>query len=163
MRAVQGDAGIAFLYDTGSQPVRRVGSILVARLLVGVYFAGLPKPADDTKPSFVVPEPAPASRQPDDPWRRGYTSDGRTRLVHAPSLVELTDGRIRAFWFTGSPEGASDVAMHAAVFDPDTGQWSAEKPVLTRSHAEMRPPRRNKDRKTKAAISTARGSDRLGR
>lgn len=133
MRAVQGDARLASSYDTGSQVVRRVGSILVAGLLVAAYFAGLPKHADDTKPAFVVPEPAPVSPQPDDRWRRGYTSDGRTRLVHAPSLVELTDGRIRAFWFAGSREGASDVAIHSAVFDPDTGQWSEEKPVLTRS------------------------------
>lgn len=112
--------------------MRRIGSMLVAGLLVAAYFAGLPEHADSPQPPFVVPDRADSSPQPDDRWRRGYASDGRTRLVHAPSLVELADGRIRAFWFAGSREGASDVAIHSSVFDPETGQWGEEERVLTR-------------------------------
>ena len=41
--------------------------------------------------------------------------------VHAASAVELSDGRIRSFWFAGSREGAKDVAIRSAVFDP--AQW----------------------------------------
>jgi predicted neuraminidase len=119
-------------FDARDEIVRRVGSILVAGLLVAAFFAGLPEHADEPTPPFVVPDRAASSPQPDDRWRRGYASDGRTRLVHAPSLLELTDGRIRAFWFAGSREGASDVAIHSSVFDPETGQWGDEKRVLTR-------------------------------
>lgn len=119
-------------YDGGSRAVRRIGAICVTGLLVAAYFAGLPEDADKAKPPFVVPDRAQSVPQPEHRWRRGYASDGRTRLVHAPSLVELADGRIRAFWFAGSREGASDVAIHSSVFDPETAQWSEEERVLTR-------------------------------
>jgi len=38
--------------------------------------------------------------------------------VHAASLIALKDGAIRAFWFAGSREGAADVVINSAVFDP---------------------------------------------
>lgn len=70
----------------------------------------------------------------------GDTQTLRTRFVstaagphrHAPSLVELRDGRLRAFWFSGSREGAPDVEIHSAVFDPRSGNWSAETKVVDR-------------------------------
>lgn len=53
--------------------------------------------------------------------------------THASSLVELKDGRIRAFWFSGSREGASDVTVNTAVFDPHRGEWSDERVVANRA------------------------------
>jgi predicted neuraminidase len=53
--------------------------------------------------------------------------------THASSLVELKDGRIRAFWFSGTREGAADVTVNSAVFDPASSQWSDEQIVATRS------------------------------
>ena len=53
--------------------------------------------------------------------------------VHASSLVELKDGRLRAFWFSGSREGAADVTINTAVFSPETSEWSAEQVIATRS------------------------------
>ncbi len=53
--------------------------------------------------------------------------------THASSLIELKDGRIRAFWFSGSREGASDVTINSAVFDPQRGEWGAEQMVIDRS------------------------------
>jgi len=52
--------------------------------------------------------------------------------VHASSLIELKDSRLRAFWFSGSREGASDVTINTAVFSPETGEWSAEQVIATR-------------------------------
>lgn len=52
--------------------------------------------------------------------------------THAASLVELGDGRIRAFWFAGSREGAEDVEIRSAAFDPAKNLWGAEKSVATR-------------------------------
>lgn len=49
---------------------------------------------------------------------------------HAPSLVELGDGRLRTFWFSGSREGAADVVIRSAVFDPRSRRWSAETTVV---------------------------------
>lgn len=51
---------------------------------------------------------------------------------HAASLIELKDGRIRAFWFSGSREGAPDVEVHTSVFDPNKSEWSAEQKVIDR-------------------------------
>lgn len=57
--------------------------------------------------------------------------------VHAASCVELNDGRIRAFWFSGSREGAKDVAIQSAVFDPATSLWSAEQTSVTREQTQQ--------------------------
>lgn len=65
-------------------------------------------------------------------WRSAFVSDGDTSMVHAASMVELPDGTLRAFWFAGSREGAADVAIHSSLFDPQSGSWSNEKPVITR-------------------------------
>jgi len=56
--------------------------------------------------------------------------------THAVSLVELKDGRVRAFWFSGSREGAGDVTINSAVFDPTKNIWSDEKVVTGRSHTQ---------------------------
>ncbi|MFA5824578.1 MAG: sialidase family protein, partial [Gallionellaceae bacterium] len=56
--------------------------------------------------------------------------------VHAASGIELKDGRIRAFWFSGSREGAKDVAIHSAVFDPLKAQWGNEEVVITREQTQ---------------------------
>jgi predicted neuraminidase len=53
--------------------------------------------------------------------------------VHAASAVLLRDGRLRAAWFSGSREGAADVEIRTAVYDPALGRWSAESTALTRA------------------------------
>lgn len=57
--------------------------------------------------------------------------------VHAASCVELKEGQIRAFWFSGSREGAKDVAIQSAVFDPATSLWSAEQTAITREQTQQ--------------------------
>jgi predicted neuraminidase len=56
--------------------------------------------------------------------------------THAASLVELKDGRIRAFWFSGSREGAPDVEIHSSVYDTASGRWGAEQTVIDRVSTE---------------------------
>ncbi len=56
--------------------------------------------------------------------------------THAASLIELQDGRIRAFWFSGSREGASDVTIDSAVFDPAKDAWGPEQVVVTRTYTQ---------------------------
>jgi len=53
--------------------------------------------------------------------------------THAPSLVEMRDGRVRAFWWQGTREGAQDVSIRTAVFDPVAGQWQAQATVVDRA------------------------------
>jgi len=56
--------------------------------------------------------------------------------VHAASLIALKDGGVRAFWFAGSREGARDVVINTAVFDPQVARWSAPTVVTDRVKAE---------------------------
>ena len=56
--------------------------------------------------------------------------------VHAASLIALKDGAIRAFWFAGSREGAADVVINSAIFDPKLSHWSAPTVVMDRVSAE---------------------------
>ncbi|MDX8400259.1 MAG: sialidase family protein [Gallionellaceae bacterium] len=56
--------------------------------------------------------------------------------VHAASVIELRDGRIRGFWFSGSHEGAEDVAIHSAVFDSLKSQWGSETVAVTRDQTQ---------------------------
>ncbi len=56
--------------------------------------------------------------------------------VHAASAIALKNGQIRAFWFSGSREGAKDVAIHSAVFDPTISRWSEEGVLVTRAQTQ---------------------------
>lgn len=50
--------------------------------------------------------------------------------AHAVTLVELDNGRIMAAWFTGSREGASDVAISSSILD--RGVWSTPLQIVDR-------------------------------
>ncbi len=74
-----------------------------------------------------------------------FASTQHNVTAHAASLVELRDGRIRAFWYAGSREGARDVEIRSAVYDARAergsdaraaGAWSPERSVLTRETAQ---------------------------
>ncbi len=57
-------------------------------------------------------------------FRTAFVSRRHDVTAHAASLVELGDGRLRAFWFSGSHEGALDVEIVSATFDPERETWS---------------------------------------
>jgi len=69
-------------------------------------------------------------------FKSSFASSKQHIQTHAASEIELKDGRIRAFWFSGSREGAKDVEIHSAVFDPAPGLWGAENTVITREYTE---------------------------
>ena len=66
-----------------------------------------------------------------------FASSSISIQTHAASAIELKDGRIRAFWFAGSREGAKDVEIRSAVFNPATSQWEAEQTVVTRETTQQ--------------------------
>ena len=51
-------------------------------------------------------------------------------------MVELDDGRIMAFWFAGSREGAADVVIHSSVYNPNAMTWTEEKTVASRRQTQ---------------------------
>ena len=68
--------------------------------------------------------------------RATWLPDTGAASVHAASLIALKDGALRAFWFAGSREGAPDVVINSAVFDPQSSLWSAPTVVMDRVSAE---------------------------
>jgi predicted neuraminidase len=63
-------------------------------------------------------------------------SSGATPRVHSVSAVELADGRLFAVWYGGTREGARDVSIYSAYFDPRTESWSDERVVISREDTE---------------------------
>jgi predicted neuraminidase len=117
----------------------RAKSFLVYGLTLIVFAAAFDKAGKRPPPVAFQPPPSLVSIQEASPL-----SSPRTRFVsltagphrHAPSLVELKDGRLRAFWFSGRREGASDVEIRSAVFDPQQAHWSAEQTVIDREQTQ---------------------------
>ena len=56
--------------------------------------------------------------------------------VHAGSAILLNDGNLRAFWFAGSREGATDVVIQTAVLDAKAGNWGNPEVVIDRVATE---------------------------
>jgi len=68
--------------------------------------------------------------------RADWLPDTGAPSVHAASLIALKDGDVRAFWFAGSREGASDVVINTAVLDAKTNTWGTPAVVIDRITAE---------------------------
>lgn len=66
-----------------------------------------------------------------------FASSSPGQAVHAASLVELRDGRLRAVWFSGSREGAGDVVIKTAVMDAASLRWSEESTLFDRRHLQQ--------------------------
>lgn len=107
-------------------------------LLTAIAFAsGFARSLQRPSPSpFRVPAGAPAAaggagrRSGGEPtFRTGFVTRRHDVTAHAASLVELGDGRLRAFWFSGSDEGDRDVEILSATFDPGPGAWSESRRV----------------------------------
>lgn len=89
-------------------------------------------------PAFAEPAPpdrAPTQRQPE--MTRGFVTPlGHTASVHAGTLVERSDGSLLAAWFGGTREGARDVAIYSATFDPLAGHWSQPMTITDRLQSQ---------------------------
>jgi len=89
-----------------------------------------------TTPLFQLPVIATKSSIDLPGMQTSFASSTQDIHTHAASLVELSDGRIRAFWFAGSREGAPDVEIRSAVFDPASARWGAEQHIANREDTQ---------------------------
>lgn len=98
--------------------------------------AASPFAAPPAQAATASPRSGPPARQlsPDGRFRfdAQFVSSSPGQAVHAASLVELRDGRLRAVWFSGSREGAGDVSIQSAVTDASGLRWSAESTLFDR-------------------------------
>ena len=65
-----------------------------------------------------------------------FASGAPGKAVHAATMVELKNGDLRAVWFSGSREGASDVTVQTAVMEAQTQLWSPETTVFGRDELQ---------------------------
>jgi predicted neuraminidase len=107
-------------------------TLVLAIVLIG-FGAGFVKSFDRPAVGFFQPRSIGNAVDGVPRFETRFVSGGETPQTHAPSLVELSDGSIRAFWFAGSREGAKDVEVHTAVFSPGRGGWHREPSAATRS------------------------------
>jgi len=56
--------------------------------------------------------------------------------VHSATAAEIAGGRLRAFWYGGSREGAPDVAIYTSIYSLPQKDWSTERVVITREVAQ---------------------------
>ena len=122
--------------------------LTLAVLLVALSVAALKVARHAEPPVFVVDSPPPRTKpllkqpgqvlSPDGNFRfdAQFVSAAPGEAVHAASMVELTNGDLRAVWFSGSREGAADVTLQTAVMDVATGLWGSESTVIDRAQLQ---------------------------
>ncbi|MEO6320594.1 MAG: exo-alpha-sialidase, partial [Polaromonas sp.] len=66
-----------------------------------------------------------------------FVSSAPGQAVHAASVVEMRDGRLRAVWFSGSREGAGDVAIKTSLMDAANQRWSDETTLFDRRQLQQ--------------------------
>lgn len=85
---------------------------------------------------FQMPAIASQGSHPSPDMQSHFVSRTQNIHTHAASLVELGDGRFRAFWFAGSREGAPDVNIRSAVYDPASARWGTEQSIANREDTQ---------------------------
>ncbi|MDX8386230.1 MAG: sialidase family protein [Gallionella sp.] len=108
--------------------------LLVAISFAAAFYKAMHHPAPAT---FVVPVNDQHVGTPKAIIRSHFVSSTQNISTHASSLVDLGNGYIRAFWFAGSREGAKDVQIRTAIFDPVYDRWSPEIAIADR-HSTQR-------------------------
>lgn len=66
-----------------------------------------------------------------------FASSGLVDFVHSSAVTALPDGSLMTVWFAGSREGAADVQVRSARFDPKTSEWGAEQVLATRDSTQQ--------------------------
>jgi predicted neuraminidase len=112
-----------------NRPLWQSGILIMIVVAFGTAFN---KARTYSRPSAYQPFQADNSVSDRPLFKSVLISSGITRVVHAPSVVELADGNLRAFWFAGDREGGSDVEIHSTVFDRKADRWSNETVAQTR-------------------------------
>jgi len=105
---------------------------------IALVFAGLYVRALETPPAarFVAPRAAAPAASPKPLVRPQLLPNSSTLSVHSATAVELSGGRLRAFWYGGTREGASDVAIYTSVYSPTGETWEPERALVSREFAQ---------------------------
>ncbi len=113
----------------------RWGSLAAAALAFGgLYVRTLTAPPPG---GFAVAQAASRSASSPEPFYSAQLlPNNSAQSVHSATAAEISGGRLRAFWYGGSREGASDVAIYTSVYSLPEKNWSPERVVVTREFAQ---------------------------
>ena len=107
-----------------------LGAILL--VFAGLYLRALDSPAP---PRFAPPRAA-AQVAASPLHLEQLLPNSSAASVHAATAAELSDGTLRAFWYGGSREGASDVAIYTSAYAPKARAWEPERALVRREVAQ---------------------------
>jgi len=128
------------------QEGRLLPSVLLYRLCLpllcllfacGLWFSSTPRLAP-----FAIDHPRDPAALANDAemleplFASDFASSTFQRHVHSSSIAALPDGGLISVWFAGSREGAADVDIRGARFDPVTGDWGEEFKLISRATTE---------------------------
>ena len=118
-------------------------NFLLAGLLVGAFAAAgykifnrPPQAAFAVPAAQALPKTQPPRSDTTADLQAQFVSNVPGKAVHAPSVVELRDGSLRAVWFSGSREGAGDVTIQTAVLNNGSQQWGPESSLFDRAQLQ---------------------------
>jgi predicted neuraminidase len=137
---------------------RNVPLLVLLVVAFGAGFAGLLRLPGPSGYATAKPGRDPGGRPF---FSTDFVSVRQSVQSHAVSVAELSDGSIRAFWYSGSEEGARDVDIQTAIFDPATRRWGPERTIATPQAAQSELWRYVKKVGNPAAGRAADGSLRL--
>lgn len=133
---------------------RQASLVAVVLAFAGLYARALMPPATA---GFVLPG-APAGAKPAAPSLKAQLLPSSVQSVHSATAAEISGGKLRAFWYGGTREGAPDVALYTSVYSPKDQTWSPERAVMTRELAQ-----RSLRRHVRKLGNPVAGRDRDGR
>ena len=106
---------------------------------LALAFAGLYARVLTAPPPGGFAPPQTASRAASSATPRDETQllpNSTAPSVHSATAAEISGGRLIAFWYGGSREGASDVSLYSSVYSLRRKDWSPERVVVTRKFAQ---------------------------
>jgi predicted neuraminidase len=127
---------------------------------IALVFAGLTVRTLNAPPAsrFVPPRAAAQAGGATPLYKAELLPNDSTRSVHSATAIELSDGRLRAFWYGGTREGAADVAIYTSTTSPRSGAWERERALVSREFLQ-----RNLRRHIRKLGNPVAGRDPAGR
>ncbi len=101
-----------------------------AAVVFGFLYATVPR--HPALAGYELQAHSPVSHKEEAPrYERQQITHGTTPFAHSVAVAELANGSLRAFWFGGAREGATDAAIYSAVYAQGARSWSNETIALT--------------------------------
>ena len=117
-----------------AQGQRWASLVALALAFAGLYVRALTAPPPGGFAPLLTAARAASTTAPR--YETQLLPDSTAASVHSATAAEISGGRLRAFWYGGSREGASDVAIYTSVYSLREENWSPERVVVTREFAQ---------------------------